>query len=209
MFPSISDVLKHYEYDPTIVQRVGTRTFAKLPLKIEPPNPAWPQHFESLKSLIQKALGPAALSINHVGSTAVPNLPAKANIDIDLTVPDPTAEETYVPALESVGFIFLSREPTWHEHRFFNTNTPYYCNLHVFALGTAELVRHQIMKEWLTTNEDDRELYARTKIRAMEESNLLGETVMQYNFRKENVVREILERAFRERGFLPPEEAKD
>jgi GrpB-like predicted nucleotidyltransferase (UPF0157 family) len=209
MSASISDVLKHYEYDPTIVQRVGKRTFAKLPLKIEPANPAWPQHFETLKSLIQEALGPAALSINHVGSTAVPNLPAKAIIDVDLTVPDPTAEDTYIPALESAGFTFLTREPNWHEHRFFNTNSPYYCNLHVFAHGTAELVRHQIMKEWLTTNEEDRELYAQTKTKAMEESNLRGETVMQYNSRKEKVVREILERAFRAKGYLPPEEAKD
>ncbi|UPK92146.1 hypothetical protein LCI18_003081 [Fusarium solani-melongenae] len=204
---SIQDVLKHYEYDPSIVQRVGKRTSEKLPLKIEPPDPAWPQQFQTLKSIIQEALGHKALSISHVGSTVVPNLPAKAIIDIDLTVPDPTAETTYIPALESKGFQFLTREPMWHEHRFFNTNNPYYCNLHVFAHGTAELVRHRIMKEWLTTHEDERELYARAKMEAMEKSNLLGETVMQYNFRKQQVIREILERAFRAQGFL--EENKD
>ncbi|RKK15899.1 hypothetical protein BFJ66_g10816 [Fusarium oxysporum f. sp. cepae] len=109
---SIQDVLKHYEYDPSIVQRVGKRTFEKLPLQIEPPDPAWPQQFQTLKSIIQEALGHKALSISHVGSTAVPNLPAKAIIDIDLTVPDPTAEATYIPALESKGFQFLTREPT-------------------------------------------------------------------------------------------------
>ncbi|KAG8163564.1 hypothetical protein KVR01_006861 [Diaporthe batatas] len=209
MSPSIPDILKHYDYDPTRIERVGKRPFEKLPLRIEAPNPAWPQHFETLRALIDKALGSAALSINHVGSTAVPNLPAKAVIDIDLTFPDPSAEDAYVPALESVGFVFLTREPTWHEHRFFNTNKPYHCNLHVFAHGTAELVRHQIMKEWLIANEDDRDLYARTKSRAMEESILLGETVMQYNARKQKVVREVLERAFKARGFLPPEADKN
>ncbi|KAI9154815.1 hypothetical protein HJFPF1_07372 [Paramyrothecium foliicola] len=200
---SVEDLLKHYEYDPSRVQRVGESTFAKLPLKIEPPDSSWPEHFKVLKSIIQEALGPKALSISHVGSTAVPNLPAKAIIDIDLTVPDPTDEADYVPALESAGFQFLLREPKWHEHRFFNTNLPYHCNLHVFAHGTAELVRHLIMKEWLTTHEDDRKLYAQAKMEATEKSNLLGETVMQYNARKETVIREILERAFRAKGYLP------
>ncbi|OLN94148.1 UPF0157 protein [Colletotrichum chlorophyti] len=129
-------------------------------------------------------------------------LPAKAVIDIDLTVPDPSVEDDYVPALESVGFQFISREPEWHEHRFFAMCEPYHCNLHVFKPGTAELVRHVIMKEWLIEHDDDRELYARTKVGAADVSNSLGETVMEYNFRKETVIREILERAFRAKGYM-------
>ncbi|KAL0933631.1 GrpB domain protein [Colletotrichum truncatum] len=198
----IEDILKHYEFDPTILERIAVRK-AKQPLAIEPPNPAWPQQFEDLKSRISAALGPKALSISHVGSTSIPNLPAKDVIDIDLTVPDPTDEDDYAPALEAAGFQFLTRERGWHEHRFFAMHEPYFCNLHVFKPGTAELVRHQIMKEWLTSNEADRELYAKTKMEAAGISVGLGETVMQYNLRKENVIREILERAFRAKGYLP------
>ncbi|OHE99638.1 hypothetical protein CORC01_04996 [Colletotrichum orchidophilum] len=198
---SIEDIVKHYEFDPTIIQRIATRTF-KPPLSIEPPNPEWPQHFQSIKALIELALGPVALSITHVGSTSVPNLPAKAVIDIDVAVENPTDELAYAPALEKAGFQFLIREPEWHEHRFFAMHTPYCCNLHVFKAGTAELARHLIMKEWLIGNEDDRELYAKTKMEAAGVSNSLGETVMEYNFRKENVIRDILERAFRARGYL-------
>ncbi|GJC90686.1 UPF0157 protein BH1888 [Colletotrichum liriopes] len=82
---------------------------------------------------------------------------------------------------------------------------PYNCNLHVFKEGTAELIRHVIMKEWLMAHDDDRELYARAKIEAAEVSNSLGETVMDYNIRKENVIREILERAFKAKGYLDHE----
>lgn len=64
--------MKHYEYDGVTVQRVGKRPFKKPLLKIEPSNPGWLQHLEPLKELIEKALGPAGLSINHVSSAAVP-----------------------------------------------------------------------------------------------------------------------------------------
>ncbi|WYZ36075.1 hypothetical protein EsH8_X_000722 [Colletotrichum jinshuiense] len=198
---SVEDILKHYEFDPSIIQRVAYRKF-KPPLSIEPPNPEWPRYFEVIKSLIVGAIGPRALAITHVGSTSVPNLPAKDVIDVDLTVPNPTAEDDYVPALEAAGFQFILREPEWHEHRFFAMYEPYNCNLHVFKPGTAELERHIIMKEWLIAHDDDRDLYAKTKTEAAEVSNSLGETVMDYNLRKENVIREILERAFRAKGYM-------
>ncbi|GKT50131.1 UPF0160 protein [Colletotrichum spaethianum] len=200
---SVEDIVKHYEYDPTIIQRIATRKFTPS-LSIELPNPEWPAQFEKIKSLIDAALGPIAVSVTHVGSTSVLNLPAKAVIDIDLAVANPTDEDAYVPALEQVGFQFLIREPEWHEHRFFAMHEPYICNLHVFKEDTAELVRHVIMKEWLIAHDDDRELYARTKIKAAGVSNSLGETMNDYNLRKENVIREILERALRAKGYLDP-----
>jgi hypothetical protein len=66
----------------------------------------WPVLFEAGKELIAQALPGVALNIEHVGSTAVPNLAAKLVIDMDLIVVDPTQEETYVPAL---GELRLSR----------------------------------------------------------------------------------------------------
>ncbi|KAK6211363.1 hypothetical protein QIS74_10627 [Colletotrichum tabaci] len=198
---SIEDILEHYEFDPSIIQRISTRKF-KPALSIEPPDPAWPAQFEEIRTRINDALGPVALAVTHVGSTSVPNLPAKAVIDVDVTVSDPSDEDAYAPALEKAGFQFLVREPEWHEHRFFAMHEPYNCNLHVFKKGTAELVRHVIMKEWLIAHDDDRELYARTKMEAAQVSNSLGETVMEYNLRKEKVIREILERAFKAKGYL-------
>ncbi|KXH41623.1 hypothetical protein CNYM01_07145 [Colletotrichum nymphaeae SA-01] len=199
---SIEEIVKHYEFDPTIIQRIATRT-SKPALSIEPPNPEWPQQFQDIKSLIENAIGSVAVSISHIGSTSVPNLPAKDVIDIDLAVENPTDEAAYAPSLEKAGFQFLMREPEWHEHRFFAMHRPFSCNLHVFKVGTAELARHLIMKEWLIENDDDRDLYAKTKTEAAGMSNSLGETVMEYNFRKENVIRAILERAFKAKGYLP------
>src|SRR5215468_7201875 len=80
-------------------------------------SPEWPVRFEASKELIAQALPGVALNIEHVGSTAVPNLAAKPIIDMDLIVDDPTREETYVPALAALGYVLTIRERTWYEHR--------------------------------------------------------------------------------------------
>lgn len=49
---------------------------------------AWAGEFETLRQRLQAALGPLALHIDHIGSTAVPGLCAKDVIDVQVTVCD-------------------------------------------------------------------------------------------------------------------------
>lgn len=200
MAPTPEEIIKEYHDDPALVERVAHRN---TPSKIEivPPNPAWPQTFAGLKTLIVDALGPTAIAVEHVGSTSVPGLPAKDIIDIDLIVPDSTDESSYVARLESAGFHFLLREPAWHQHRFFCRYEPA-ANLHVFGPEAVEPVRHRIFRDWLLSHPDDREVYAETKRGAMRESVQLGEDMMQYTARKDAVVRGILQKAFRSLGYI-------
>ncbi|KAH6692215.1 grpb/dephospho-CoA kinase [Plectosphaerella plurivora] len=193
------NVTKHYVWDPERVDRVNVRR-VKQPLVIQEPDPNWPQDFEHIKSLIEKALGPTALVISHVGSTSIPSLPAKPVIDIDLTVPDILDEQSYAPALEAAGFLFLLREPRFDEHRLFALDSPH-CNLHLFAKGAAEPARHLLFRDWLLANQGDRELYAQTKREAAKVTVEKGEDVMAYNARKEGVIRQILERMFAAKGI--------
>jgi GrpB-like predicted nucleotidyltransferase (UPF0157 family) len=166
------------------------------------PDPAWPLHYSDLATRIRQALGWRVLQIEHVGSTSVPGLPAKPIIDIDLTVADSGREPDYVPALEAAGFTLTVREPWWYGHRMLRADEPR-CNLHVFGPESPELIRHRIFRDWLRGNPADRDRYAAVKRRAASEANAHGEHVMQYNARKEHVIREIYERAFTAAGLLP------
>ncbi len=49
-------------------------------------DPAWPSLFEELRERVGNTLGPIVITIEHVGSTSVPNLPAKPIIDLDVVV---------------------------------------------------------------------------------------------------------------------------
>jgi GrpB-like predicted nucleotidyltransferase (UPF0157 family) len=49
-------------------------------------DPAWPVLFATLRAPIAAALGDVAVSIEHAGSTAVPELAAKPIIDLDVAI---------------------------------------------------------------------------------------------------------------------------
>jgi GrpB-like predicted nucleotidyltransferase (UPF0157 family) len=54
--------------------------------------PTWPQDFAAIRTALLEVLGPGALRIDHIGSTAVPGLGAKDVIDVQITVAALTAE---------------------------------------------------------------------------------------------------------------------
>ncbi|KAI0975271.1 GrpB domain protein [Xylaria arbuscula] len=194
-----SDIITLLEMDGKDVERVGTRP--PKPLKIIDYNPEWPAKFAEVEQRIRNALGDRAVVVHHVGSTSVPGLAAKDVIDVDLVVADPTNEESYVPDLQAAGFTFLLREPKWFQHRFFSLAEPY-TNLHVFGAESPELVRHRLFRDWLREHEDDCKRYAAVKREAAGASAAAGENVLQYNKRKDPVVRDILQRIFKAHGLL-------
>jgi GrpB-like predicted nucleotidyltransferase (UPF0157 family) len=66
-------------------------------------NPAWPQQFETIRAHLWPAVGEVAVSVEHVGSTAVPGLAGKPVIDVDVVVPGQGAVPLAIRALEELG----------------------------------------------------------------------------------------------------------
>jgi GrpB-like predicted nucleotidyltransferase (UPF0157 family) len=154
-------------------------------------DPRWPEQFQQQAEKIRNALGQRALRIEHVGSTSVPNLPAKPIIDILLVVADSANEGDYAGTLENAGYRLRTREPEWYEHRMFK-GPANRVNLHVLSAGCPEIDRMLIFRDWLRTNEDDRELYARSK-RALAEQH--WKYTQNYADAKTPVIEEIMSRA--------------
>jgi GrpB-like predicted nucleotidyltransferase (UPF0157 family) len=194
--PSAEEITRHHDPDPD-----------ENPWVLGPPSPEtvsivaydpqWPRRFQTLAARIRHALGETALGIEHVGSTSVEGLAAKDVIDIDLTVADPRDEEAYVPALAGLGYVLTVREPSWHEHRCLRLADPR-VNLHVFGPDCPETIRHRIFRDWLRTHPEDRQHYQDAKLAAIPG----GGNVMDYNARKQQVIRDIYDRAFRAAGLL-------
>jgi GrpB-like predicted nucleotidyltransferase (UPF0157 family) len=200
--PTAEEITRHHDADPPPGQSAwvaGARP--RTGIEVAAYDPGWPVLFEELAGRIRGALGDAALVIEHVGSTAVPGLPAKPVIDIDLTVPDSADEPAWLPALEEAGFVLVVREPWWHEHRCLNAEDPR-CNLHVFSPDCPEPIRHVLFRDWLRSHPEDLARYRDAKLAAASAANRAGEHVMDYNARKEPVIHEIYHRAFRAAGLL-------
>ena len=141
---------------------VGERKPLSERLHLVAYDPSWPALFEREAERIKRALGPAALRIDHTGSTSVPGLAAKPIIDMLLVVSNSADESSYVPPLEAVGYVLRIRQPDWYEHRVFkgpDTDV----NLHVLSNGCKEIDRILLFRDWLRVEPSDRALYEQTK----------------------------------------------
>ena len=78
------------------------------PIIIEPYNPLWPAKFAAERQLLRSVLAPWLVgSIEHVGSTAVAELPAKPVIDIMAGVRDLPSSVPAIEALEPLGYCYF------------------------------------------------------------------------------------------------------
>jgi GrpB-like predicted nucleotidyltransferase (UPF0157 family) len=172
---------------------VGDRSpdLPKAPITISPYDPNWPARYRREEGRIREALGERVLALQHVGSTAVPGLPAKDRVDIDLIVADPADEDAYVPDLTVAGYVLRAREPHWYEHRCLWTES-HDVNLHVFGPDCDEYLRHIVFRDWLRGHPDDRDRYAAQKCASAAKHPL---SVSGYVQGKAAVIVEILKRA--------------
>lgn len=170
---------------------IGPRAPRNGPINLSPYDADWPAQFARLAQRIHAALGDQILALEHVGSTAIPGMPAKPIIDTVMAVADSADEPSYVPALEAEGFVLRIREPNWFEHRLLKApEIP--GNLHVFSAGCAEIDRMITFRDWLRANDSDRQLYEDTK---RELAARTWKYTQDYAEAKTAVVTEIMERA--------------
>lgn len=148
----------------------------------------WSARYELVRERIRTALGPAALRVEHIGSTSVPGLAAKPIVDVLVTVRDVEDEAAFVPPLERAGFVLRVREP---EHRMLRTPERD-VHVHLYEPHHPAVDAYLDLRDWLRVDTDDRELYARTKRRL---AALTWADMNEYADAKTDVVQEVLGRA--------------
>jgi GrpB-like predicted nucleotidyltransferase (UPF0157 family) len=134
----------------------------KREIKIAEYDANWPKKFETHAKIIADAIGPAALRIEHIGSTSAPELAAKPIIDILVVVADSTDESAYLNPLQAAGYVLRVREPDWNEHRMFRTPEKD-VHVHIYSADCREIERCLTFRNRLCRNLDDRNRYERTK----------------------------------------------
>lgn len=74
-------------------------------VRVVPHDSGWQERFNQEAATLHDALGALALDIQHVGSTAVPGLPAKPIIDIAMAIEDRSAIDRSRAPLAALGYI--------------------------------------------------------------------------------------------------------
>lgn len=119
----------------------------------------WPDQFREHQARIARALGPIAVRIEHVGSTAISGLSAKPIIDIQVSVAHVEDEDSYLPDLLNADYLLRVREPG---HRMVRTST-LDVHVHICEVGSDWERRHLLFRDWLRRDTHDREAYERLK----------------------------------------------
>ena len=148
----------------------------------------WVSIFLEHQARLWNVLGPAAVEVEHIGSTAVPGLAAKPIVDIVVTVDDVTAEEDYLIPLVAAGYELRIREPG---HRLVRTRARD-VHVHILQRGDQAADNYRLLRNRLRTDADDRALYEETK-RALLQQGF--DDMNAYANAKSEVIAAIMERA--------------
>lgn len=132
--------------------------------EIDEHDPAWADAAQAELARIGQALGPVAVRLEHVGSTAVPGLAAKPIVDLQLSVAAIGEQDRYVGALEELGYLFVTDPQSPDYHLFaIPPARPRRCHLHVCEAGSLHELRHVAVRDYLRTHPDERAAYAALK----------------------------------------------
>lgn len=181
------------------------------------PDPTWPAQAERLAARIRRAAGERALRVDHVGSTAVPDLPAKDVIDLQLTVSTLDEADALAAPLTEAGFVhrpdIADDQPhgggdlaLWRK-RYHNATDPGRpVNLHIRAHGSPGWRFALLFRDWLRAEESVRDEYAALK-RELAKTFAADENTSRYADAKEPWFTEVYPRMedwARRTGWQPP-----
>ena len=149
---------------------------AKPMVKIVDYNEQWPQEFTRLAADLRRALDDLALRIDYIGSTSVPGLAAKDQVDIQVTVAQldgaVTDALTGIGYTERTGITADHRPPRatgpdsdWEKRLFAPPAGQRPTNLHVRIAGRANQRYALLFRDYLRAHPMAAEAYAALKRR--------------------------------------------
>ena len=133
------------------------------PIVIEDFNPHWSITFERIRLELAAALGNLALRIEHVGSTAVPGLPAKPIIDIDVVIDTESDLSAATDRLTLIGYTYEGDLGIPRRYAFRARDPDPAHHLYVCAQDSPELHRHLLFRDHLRTHPSTAHAYGALK----------------------------------------------
>ena len=85
-------------------------------------DPNWVIEFNTEKKKLLKVFGDKIVAIEHIGSTSIPDMPAKPIIDINMAIQSLDDAKDFVKPLEKLGYQYMANR--WFEDRYFFPKGP-------------------------------------------------------------------------------------
>ena len=164
---------------------LSARQVARAAARLVPPDPTWPDQARRILARLQTTCGHRALRVDHVGSTAVPDLDSKDVIDIQITVESLAAADELAEPLLTAGYPRIegstedvvkpdarstvdrydhAADPAlWHKRMYASADPGRPTNVHVRVEGWPNQQFALLFVDWLAANPDVRADYLSAK----------------------------------------------
>lgn len=138
-----------------------------MQIRVVPHDPNWRHAFNVEAARLVQALGEPAVSVHHVGSTAIPGIAAKPIIDILLEVERIERLDRQVAELQGLGYEALG-EFGIPGRRYFRKNDEHGTrtyHVHGFLAGSHGAVRHIAFRAYMVAHPAEAQAYGTLKVR--------------------------------------------
>jgi GrpB-like predicted nucleotidyltransferase (UPF0157 family) len=133
------------------------------PIEIHPYDQAWPALFSELGGLLRLHLGLVALRIDHIGSTAVPELAAKPIIDIQISVASFEPLAAFLRPLQAGGLRYVVDNPELTKRYFREQPGGRRTHVHVRRAGSFSEQFALLFRDFLRAHDAEADGYGRHK----------------------------------------------
>jgi GrpB-like predicted nucleotidyltransferase (UPF0157 family) len=140
---------------------------------IQPHDPAWPRKYQDEVARLRPVFGLDLVEIHHVGSTAVPGLAAKPEIDLLAVVNAPDDSDEWTRSLQHLGYRRGGDLSPGHHFFKRDLNEVRTHKLHVCRVGHPAIAEMLRFRDHLRNHLDDRMEYEQLKLR-LEKQNTKG-----------------------------------
>lgn len=156
---------------------------------VERYSPGWPDRFRREASILERALAHCVDAIEHVGSTAIPGLPAKPVIDIAVRVKADFDPFSLEPLIGHVGYTLHTSGPKTHAVYTKSSGGGRTEILHAFTKNSWSTCNQRLLRDKLLRDQSARHRYGQLKL-DLAASGLGG---MAYTAAKVELLQELLD----------------
>ncbi len=175
-------------------------------VRLVPFRPEWAAAFYQESKLLKQKLGEFQCSIEHVGSTAIPDIVSKPIVDIALGVVDFSEFERLQEATEQIGYLYRGELGLKGRHFFkFVDDGLTRFHLHVVVLGSEHWKNMVLFRELLLKDQACAKEYAEVKTKLQER---YANDRTDYTESKSPIIERLLCRA-KALGDTPPDASKE
>jgi GrpB-like predicted nucleotidyltransferase (UPF0157 family) len=163
-------------------------------------DPAWSDWFEQVRDYVWPAVEHVAIRVDHVGSTSVPDLPAKPVIDLDVVVASDSDIPPAITGLAGIGYRWRGDLGVEGRQAFAGPDDielPRH-NLYLVVNDNKAHIDHWLLRDVLRSEPEARRRYGELKRRNVE---IAAGDMDVYVAAKAHLVAELLTKGRKERGL--------